>query len=199
MDPDAGWSEQSRFRVFMRGRVRKASSTQLFPERLPLRVSSSARKNVLPLVDNAFLYCCYPLERETRGNERGTTHSLVRRIREDAAAGKIQRAARAWLARRLVQRMREEELASRAIRSVAVLNIQVRESLRTKNAGQLHESFVLFKVEEIRAHTRMSSVSRNCSGCPNALLCADHDFHGVGADPPTQARMRGVLLVTQEQ
>ncbi|CAM9895447.1 unnamed protein product, partial [Scytosiphon promiscuus] len=61
----------------------------------------------------------------TRGNwGRQQAESLVRKIQEDAAAGKIQRAARAWLARRLVQRMREHELASRAIRSIAALNIQ---------------------------------------------------------------------------
>lgn len=53
------------------------------------------------------------------------TYSRVRKIREDAAAQRIQRAARAWLARRLVQRLREEELRSRATRSVAALNIQV--------------------------------------------------------------------------
>ncbi len=49
-------------------------------------------------------------------------------MREDAAARQIQRAARAWLARTLVQRLREEELGSRAIRSAAALNIQVGET-----------------------------------------------------------------------
>jgi len=57
--------------------------------------------------------------------------SLVRKIREDAAAQQIQRAARAWLARTLVQRLREEELGSRAIRSAAALNIQVGETRDT--------------------------------------------------------------------
>ncbi|CAM9975501.1 unnamed protein product, partial [Hapterophycus canaliculatus] len=55
---------------------------------------------------------------------RQHAESLVRKIRDNAAAEKIQRAARAWLARRLVRRMREQELASRAIRSIAALNLQ---------------------------------------------------------------------------
>lgn len=63
--------------------------------------------------------------------------SLVRRIREDAAAQHIQRAARVWLARRLVQRLREEELSSRAVRSVAALNIQVGDMNHTHLARQV--------------------------------------------------------------
>ncbi|CAM9548124.1 unnamed protein product [Ectocarpus fasciculatus] len=61
----------------------------------------------------------------TRGKwGRRQAGSLVRRIREDAAAQQIQRAARVWLARRLVRRLREEEQRLRAIRSIATLNIQ---------------------------------------------------------------------------
>ncbi|CAB1118732.1 unnamed protein product [Ectocarpus sp. CCAP 1310/34] len=61
----------------------------------------------------------------TRGKwGRQQAGSLVRRIREDAAAQQIQRAARAWLARQLVRRLREEEQRLRAIRSIATLNIQ---------------------------------------------------------------------------
>ena len=51
--------------------------------------------------------------------------SVSRKVRDAAAAGYILRAARAWLARRLVQRLREEELRSRSIRSIAALNVQV--------------------------------------------------------------------------
>ncbi|CAM9318276.1 unnamed protein product, partial [Laminaria digitata] len=65
------------------------------------------------------------IQAATRGMwGRQQAQSVSRKVRDDAAAGYILRAARAWLARRLVQRLREEELKSRSIRSIAALNVQ---------------------------------------------------------------------------
>lgn len=58
------------------------------------------------------------------------TCRLNREIREDAAAKRVIQAARAWLARRFVQKLRDEEERSRIIRSIAALNLQVRFSHR---------------------------------------------------------------------
>eukprot|EP00903_Cladosiphon_okamuranus_P016579 g15293.t1 len=109
----------------------------------------------------------------TRGKwGRQRAESLVRKIREDAAAQHIQQAARAWLARRLVKRLREEELRSRAIRSIAALNIQrVYRGHRTrvlhgarlemKRSRQRGEDAAATKIQAlVRAHLSKRTVAK---------------------------------------
>lgn len=58
--------------------------------------------------------------------------SLTTEIREDAAVAVMSQAARSWLARRRVEKIRREEFQSRAIRSKAALSVQVCAQVRSQ-------------------------------------------------------------------
>lgn len=113
--------------------------------------------------------------------------SVSRQVRDDTAAGYILRAARAWLARRLVQRLREEELKSRSIRSIAALNVQVgRRDPSVREATEILENSFVFcwpivggkraEVEKYCTHFTFSL--KNRTNVVRTIICVVlvHDF-----------------------